>query len=97
MKDKFLLFQDTGVRICSFDASNGSIMPDRTWALSDSHPGPVFGPPCEAFLTAYRPSRAWVIQAASPGEARWKGWSKEHGAKMYWMDVFTVDEMNALG
>lgn len=97
VKDKFLLFQDTGVRICSFDASNGPIMPDRIWALSDSLPGPVFSMPCEAFLTACRTNRAWVVQATSPLESRWKGWSREHGAKMYWMGIFTVDEMNALG
>ena len=93
--DKFLLFQDTGVRLCDVAFSSGQIIPDGTWALADSHRH--FNEPCDAFLNACKSGRAWVVQTTSPIEDKWRLWEKEYGADTYWMDVVTLDELNALG
>ena len=93
--DKFLLFQDTGVRLCDITFSNGQIIPDGTWALADSHRH--FDEPCDAFLNACKSGRAWVVQTTPPLEDKWRSWQKEYGADMYWMDVVTLDQLNALG
>ena len=93
--DKFLLFQDTGVRLCDTTSYSGQIIPDGTCALADSHHR--FEEPCDAFLNACRSGRTWVVQATSPLEDKRRLWEKECGADMYWMDVVTLDELNALG
>ena len=93
--DKFLLFQDTGVRLCDTTSYSGQIIPEGTWALADSHTG--FETPCAAFLSACKSGRAWVVQTTSPLEDKWRLWEKQHGADIYWMDVVTLDELNAFG
>ena len=93
--DRFLLFQDTGVRLCDVNFSSGQIIPDGTWALADSHHH--FEEPCDAFLNACKSGRAWVVQTTSPLEDKWRLWEKEYGADIFWMDVVTLDELNALG
>ena len=70
-------------------------MPDGTWVLADSHR--LFDEPCDAFLTAIRSSRPWVVQTTSPLERRWRSWTEEYDADIYWMDVVTLDELNAVG
>jgi hypothetical protein len=94
----FLLFQNTGVQI-SLDSSGlddaGENIPHRTWALTDSHPEYVH--PCKAFLTASRRGRAWIVQTTSPSSKRWSEWHKYRSAYIYWMDVFPLDELSALG
>ena len=93
--DKFLLFQDTGVRLCDTTFSSGQIIPDGTWALADSYRR--FEEPCDAFLNACKSGRAWVVQTTSLLEDKWRSWEKEYGADIYWMDVVTLDKVNALG
>ena len=93
--DKFLLFQDTGVRLCDITSYSGQIIPDGTWALADSQTG--FENPCAAFLNACKSGRAWVVRTTSALEDKWKSWEHAYGADMYWMDVVTLDELNALG
>ena len=95
MDDKFLLFQDTGVRLCDITSYSGQIIPDGTWALANSHTG--FENPCAAFSSACKSGRAWVVQTTIASEDKWRLWGKEHGADVYWMDVVTLDELNALG
>jgi hypothetical protein len=95
MDEHFFLFQDTGVRIYGTDSYYGMNLPDGTWALSDSRPR--FESPCAAFLTACGASHAWVVQTTSPLKSNWKKWSRLNNAGTYWVDVFTLDEMNALG
>ena len=41
--------------------------------------------------------RAWVVQTTSPLEHHWRNWSEQNYAGMYYMDIFTLDEMNTLG
>ncbi|KAH8986944.1 hypothetical protein EDB86DRAFT_2832479 [Lactarius hatsudake] len=60
-----------------------------------SHPG--FDQPCEAFLTAQRVNGAWIVQTTSPSMKKWSSWHKEYNAVTYWMDVFSLDELEALG
>ena len=93
--DKFLLFQDTGVRLCDITFSSGLIIPNGTWALADSRTG--FEMPCAAFLNACKSGRAWVVQTTPPFEDKWRLWEEEYVADIYWMDVVTLDELNALG
>ncbi|KAH9048878.1 hypothetical protein EDB84DRAFT_1556546 [Lactarius hengduanensis] len=92
---KFVLFQETGVQMCGYEADNGRIIPSRAWALADSHPG--FDQPCEAFFTARRVKGAWIVQTTSPSMKKWTSWHKEYTAVPYWMDVFSLDELEALG
>lgn len=93
--DQFLLFQDTGVEICDADTTPFLSMPKGTWALTDSHTS--FDIPCPAFLTSCASSRARIIQTTSPKEDNWSRWSKNHYVRIFWMDVVTLDELNAMG
>ncbi|KAH9030506.1 hypothetical protein EDB85DRAFT_2146652 [Lactarius pseudohatsudake] len=92
---KFFLFQETGVQMCGCEADNGRIIPSRAWALADSHPG--FDQPCEAFFTAQRVNGTWIVQTTSPSMKKWSSWHKEYNAVTYWMDVLSLDELEALG
>ncbi|KAH9169343.1 hypothetical protein EDB89DRAFT_1478125 [Lactarius sanguifluus] len=92
---KFVLFQETGVQMCGYEADNGRIIPSRAWALADSHPG--FDQPCEAFFTARRVKGAWIVQTTLPPMRKWTSWHKEYTAIPYWMDVFSLEELEALG
>ncbi|KAF8260034.1 hypothetical protein EI94DRAFT_1749735 [Lactarius quietus] len=93
--DQFLFFEDTGVQICNIASSTGHAIPDGTWTLTDSHTG--FEKPCGAFLTACGSRRTWLVQTTAPSEDNWRTWKKEYRADIYWMDVITLDELNALG
>ena len=93
--DKFLLFHDTGVRLCDITSYSGQIIPDGTWTLANSHRR--FEEPCDAFLNACKSGCARVVQTASSLEDKWRLWEKECDADMYWMDVITLDELTALG
>ncbi|KAH8981944.1 hypothetical protein EDB86DRAFT_3129307 [Lactarius hatsudake] len=91
----FVLFQDSGVRISTTTSIYAQHIPNGTWALTDSHAG--FEKPCPAFLSASMMGRAWVVQTTSPNPETWAKWHKERTAHMYWMDVFPLNELNALG
>ncbi|KAH9035027.1 hypothetical protein EDB85DRAFT_951016 [Lactarius pseudohatsudake] len=88
----FILFQDSGVRIFGTTSIYAQRIPDGTWALTDSHDG--FEKPCPAFLSTSR--RVWVVQT-TPNPNSSKRWQKERTAHEYWMDVFPLNELNALG
>jgi hypothetical protein len=49
------------------------------------------------FLKAALLGNAWVVQATSPEERRYKDWSKEYSADMFVMDYFSISEIAALG
>jgi hypothetical protein len=93
VNSEFILFQSTGIQLFDITSLYGQSIPPGTWALSDSHTH--FERPCSAFLTAR--TTAWIVQTTSPEEERWKSWHNECFAEMYWMDVFSLDEVNALG
>ena len=93
--DKFLLFQDTGVRLCDTSSPSGLVIPGGTWALADYHT--VFEKPCAAFLNACKSGRAWVVQTTPPFEDKLRLWEEEYSADIYWMDVVTLDELSAFG
>lgn len=96
--DHLLLFQNTGVQIIlnGSDLNHaGESMPRGTWALTDSHEDHIH--PCKAFVTASKRGLAWIVQTTSPSSNRWGEWRKYRSAYMYWMDVFTLDELSALG
>ena len=94
VQKRCFLFEDTGVRIFDPDAM-AEFIPNGTWALTDSRHGDET--PCSAFLQAGQSRKAWIVHTTSPAEKRYYQWSKEVGAKMYWMDVFGLDELIALG
>lgn len=93
VNDEFILFQSTGVQLFGITSLDGRRIPPGTWAISDSHTH--FGRPCLALLTAR--TTAWIVQTTSPEEEGWKSWHNERFADTYWMDVFSLDEVNALG
>ena len=95
MEGRFFLFGDTGVRIIDAHESMAQYIPSGTWALTDSRLGDER--PCSAFLKAGLSRKAWIVHTTSPAEEWWIRWSKELNAKMYWMDVFGLDELIALG
>ncbi len=72
----------------------GRLIPARTWALTDSRS--EYFKPCQAFFGALIGRKAWIVQATSPLEKRWKGWQKVHHSSIYYMDVFSEDELLAL-
>jgi hypothetical protein len=90
VEDVFVFFQDRGVRL-SYGEMSPPQLPDGTWALSDSRIR--FKQPCSAFMTR----GVWVVQTTYPSPDRWKAMQKEQCAFRYWMDVFSLDEMLALG
>jgi hypothetical protein len=91
--ERYVLFQHTGVLLRGY--MSGEDMPPETWAISDSISG--FVSPCFAFLNACKLETAWIIHTTSPLTSNWQRWAKECSARMYWMDVFSLDEMMALG
>jgi hypothetical protein len=91
----FILFQPTGVLLSDDTDLSGFAIPCGTWTLSDSQTG--FEKPCPAFLAACKAGNAWIVQTTSPSRTKWSSWHKERKAVKYWMDVFSLDEMIALG
>jgi len=90
VNDRFVLFEDTGVLL--YDASN-SLIPNGTWMLTDSHV--KYHDPCGAFLHAHTIRTGWMVQTTSL-VTRWVEWQKEHISPVYYMDVFSEDELLAL-
>jgi len=90
----FILFQDTGIQRCGTTSTDRLIIPSGTWALTDSCTG--FEKPCNAFLNAPL-GHAWIVQTTSPSENKYAQWQQEQNAKTFWMQVFPLDELNALG
>jgi hypothetical protein len=77
------------------DSLEGQIIPHGTWALTDSQT--MFEKPCAPFLAACRAGNAWIVQTTSPSQDKWVSWREAQTAKTYWMDVFPLDELTALG
>ncbi|KAH9011684.1 hypothetical protein EDB84DRAFT_1647058 [Lactarius hengduanensis] len=89
-----IAFQDSGVGIFKTTSIYAQRIPKGTWVLTDSHDG--FEKPCPAFLSTST-SNAWIVQTTSPTPDLWAKWHKERSAHIYWMDVFPLNELNALG
>ncbi len=90
VEDLVVLFEDTGVLL--YDAY--FTIPNGTWMLTDSHV--KYRDPCGAFLHAHSARTGWMVQTTSPLVARWEEWQKEHASPVYYMDVFSEDELLAL-
>ncbi|KAH9022953.1 hypothetical protein EDB85DRAFT_1992850 [Lactarius pseudohatsudake] len=91
----FLVFGFDGVEIHPLDQANYNVFPAGTCALSDSNE--EVKAPCSAFLGAAKQGRAWIVQATSPLEERWRMWKKQRSADIFVMDHPTVDEIESLG
>lgn len=74
---------------------NTHIIPHGVWALTSSYAG--YEKLCDTFLTASTAKNAWVVQTTSPSQKKYAWWRTEHTVYIYWMDVFSLDELNALG
>jgi hypothetical protein len=61
------------------------------WALVDSNCWTEI--PCRGFLEG----SGGIIQAMSPNSDYYQGWAKEHKARFIIMDLWTQDEILALG
>jgi len=65
------------------------------WALIDSNEQIIMS--CEPFCQASKMGLAWIVQATSPLQLRYKGWKKHcHGFK-YVMECFSSEEFISLG
>ncbi|KAH9064626.1 hypothetical protein EDB87DRAFT_1598434 [Lactarius vividus] len=95
VNENFILFQDSGVRIFGTTSIYAHRIPKGTWVLTDSCTG--FEQPCPAFIAASKGRNAWIVQTTSPNPGSWERWHKERTAHKYWMDVFPLNELNALG
>ncbi|KAH9077651.1 hypothetical protein EDB83DRAFT_2345111 [Lactarius deliciosus] len=95
VNENFILFQDSGVEIFETTSIYAQCIPNGTWVLTDSCDG--FERPCPAFNAASKGKNAWIVQATSPHPSSWAKWHKERKADTYWMDVFPLNELNALG
>ncbi|KAN0136591.1 hypothetical protein V8E53_005638 [Lactarius tabidus] len=98
VNNHFVLFQEAGVhfaRNASGSEDAGTAIPHGTWALTDSHTD--YAQPCKAFVTASGRNCAWLVQTTSPLSNNWSHWHKSQNAYMYWMDVFSFDELSVLG
>ncbi len=95
LRNIFVLFEPSGVQIFDANFLYGYNIPNGTWALTDSHASSPI--PCSAFLAACDSDNAWIVQSTSPSADMWRGWSEEHDAHIYWMEVFPLEELIALG
>ena len=94
VRDKFILFQPTGVQIYDVNSDFGYFIPEGAWALTDSCTGSTI--PCSAFLVACKAGRACIVQTTPPSRDMWR-WCEKRSAHVCWMDVFPLDELIALG
>jgi hypothetical protein len=94
VKDNFIVFQETQVLLCdATDHLEAHFIPNGSWVLSDSRVH--YEMPCSAFVSAAEAGNGWVIHAASPPKDKRDAW--QNMFTPYWMDVFTLAELNALG
>ncbi|KAN0134263.1 hypothetical protein V8E53_007761 [Lactarius tabidus] len=94
VKDNFIVFQETQVLLCNgTDHLEAHFIPNGSWVLSDSRVH--YEMPCSAFVSAAEAGNGWVIHAASPPKDKRDAW--QNMFTPYWMDVFTLAELNALG
>ncbi|KAG9312715.1 hypothetical protein JVU11DRAFT_7142 [Chiua virens] len=87
----YALFQDTA-RFYSLDNILPLYEPPFVWVLCDSNdkvesPSGVF---------RGEQDRIRIIQTTSPKVSRWKEWTKQHGADIYVMDIWTENEIRQL-
>lgn len=80
----FLIFSFNGVEIHTLDHTDYNVFPAGTCVLSDSNE--EVKAPCSAFLGAAKQGRAWIVQATSPLEERWREWKKQRSADIFVMD-----------
>lgn len=85
-QNEFVLFDQWGVSKHG-EHANFKI-PNGAWTLADSE---SHGP-CSAF----RFSKGHLIYTSSPASGCWKGWSKQYGARVYTMDVWSLPEFRTL-
>jgi hypothetical protein len=99
VKEKdFVIFADSeagGIQIYDTAVARSHNIPKRSWALSDSNVETRH--PCSAFLEASNERKVLTVQATSPVKERWYEWRKQLHGDVYYMNVFTEDEMVALG
>lgn len=94
VKRKFIVFQATQVLLHNAeDPLAAMFISNGSWVLSDSRV--YFEEPCPAFFSAAEAGNGWVVHATSPPKDKSDAWQKMYTA--YWMDVLTLDELNALG
>ena len=91
----FYVFSQDGVEMHRGD-STGWIFrfKGKLWALSYSRPESKT--PCRSFQWFSRQKHAYIVQATSPEEERWKEWEKECGGRLFAMKCFTEKEAKAL-
>jgi hypothetical protein len=99
VKEKdFVVFADSeagGVQVYDTAIARSHNIPKGSWALSDSNNLNI--QPCSPFLEASNERQVMTVQATSPAKKRWYDWRKELHGDLYYLDVFTRDELVALG
>jgi hypothetical protein len=66
----------------------------KLWVLSDSRPESKT--PCQSLQYFSQRDLAYIIQATSPAEERWKEWTKECRGMLFAMKYFSEREAKAL-
>lgn len=95
MKKEVIVFQETEVRLCDADDSKeAAFIPNGSWVLSDSRldnerPG-------SAFLSAVEAGRGWVVHTTT-SSIKSEALQRKYRVRAYWLDIFTLDELVALG
>ena len=84
--DHFVLFDEGGIR--KHGKHDDFAIPKGTWTLSDSQ---SFEP-----CTAFQYSEGHLLHTSSPAQDRWKEWVKQLSAKVYVMDVWSLEEFRTL-
>lgn len=90
---RYAFFTDKGVTIHS-ECESGPMdhYPGDMWALCDSNQT-TRNPSC---VFSHSQGRMRVIQTTPPESSRWKGWSKQTGARRYIMDIWSLKEIKTL-
>ena len=91
----FILFDNTGVKVCDSGPAGHFSLERGVWALTDSNA--THKQPCVAFYRSGLKNAAWVVQTTSPARDRWYEWQKELKAHRFVMECLTWDELKSLG
>jgi len=87
----FYLFSEKGVEMYNGETTAWNFQIEgKLWALSDSKPEPGSRHPCPSFQWFSQQKHAFIVQATSPAEERYKEWRKEFKGGLFIMEPFTL-------
>ena len=91
----FYVFTQDGVEKHPGDTMDWNFrFEEKLWVLSDSRPESKT--PCHSFQVFSRQNYAYIVQATSPAEERWKEWRKECRGMLFAMKCLSEKEAKAV-